>query len=523
MTSRHVSSSRFGILLILSFLLMSFSPAADIDDEPERPNIIVLVADDLGYGEIVTDHKARIPTPHIDEIGKNGILFRAGYVTAPNCSASRAGMMSGRFQTRFGHEFNPTEAKHDDPRAGIPSSEVTIAELLRGVGYTTGLIGKWHLGGTLGAHPMRHGFDEFYGFLHEGHYFVPSPYDGVTTWLRREELPYGSGGKSAESADAAEPLPNATGRTPQDRRWVSADSQLVYSTVLGYTEPAYDAGNPIMRNGQPIEEEEYLTDAITRESVSFIDRHDDKPFFLFVSYNAVHSPMQATDAYMEKFDYIDDIHRRIFAGMLSHLDSSVGAIMSKLREEGLEENTLVFFISDNGGPTRELTSSNLPLRGGKSDMYEGGIRVPFLAQWKGHLPAGKIEERAVSSVDIYATAASVAGAELPTDRVVDGVNMIPYLTGGKSGVLHDALFWRQGNGTAVQVDGWKLVQNDRDPRSAHAWELYHLAEDLREETDLALAEPEKVQDLRGVWAQLNAEMMAPNWTRDMSVLDAYRD
>ena len=289
-----------------------------------QPNIVLLVADDLGYGELGCQGNAQIPTPHIDSIANDGVRFTNGYVTAAFCSASRAGLMTGRYQTRFGYEFNPIGASNEDPNAGLPVKEQTLADLLQNVGYTTALVGKWHLGGTAKYHPQRRGFDEFFGFLHEGHYFVPSPYSGVTTMLRRKALPGNSKG-----------------------RWTSADGKTVYSTHMGHNEPDYDADNPLYKAGQPVEEQTYLTDALTREATSFIERSKDRPFFLYLAYNAVHSPLQGADRYMQKFSSIDDIHRRIFAAMLGSLDDSVGSVLDCLQQNGLDQTTLVFFISDN--------------------------------------------------------------------------------------------------------------------------------------------------------------------------------
>ena len=232
-------------------------------------------------------------------------------------------------------------------------------------------------------------------------------------------------------------------------RWGSK-KDLIYTDHMGYNEPDYDANNPIIRGGQPVVETEYLTDALTREAVDFIDRHDDKPFFLYLAYNAVHSPLQGADAYMRKFSHIEDIHRRIFAAMLANMDDSVGAVLKQLRKSGLEENTIVFFLSDNGGPTRELTSSNAPLRGEKSAMYEGGLRIPFMVQWKGVIPAGEVYDRPVSSLDIYATAAANAKAEAPNN--IEGVDLVPYLTGKRSGNPHETLFWRQAVGRVYVME-----------------------------------------------------------------------
>ena len=450
----------------------------------EQPNVIVLFADDLGYGELSCQGNPEIPTPHIDSIARKGVRFTDGYVAGPNCSPSRAGLLTGRTPTRFGYEFNPIGAVNEQPGVGLPAAEITIAEALQNAGYTTGLIGKWHQGGSAEFHPFRHGFDEFYGFMHEGHYFVPPPYRGVTTMLRRKTLPNGLTG-----------------------RWIG-NKGLIYTDHMGGNEPDYDADNPITRGGQPVEEAAYLTDALTREAVDFIDRHDDKPFFLYLAYNAVHSPLQGADAYMEKFSHIEDIHRRIFAAMLANLDDSVGAVLEQLRRSGLEENTLVFFLSDNGGPTRELTSSNAPLRGSKGTMYEGGLRVPFMVQWKGTIPPNQIYTKPVSSFDIYATAAARAGVETPSQ--VEGIDLIPFLTGENDGTPHETLFWRQGGRSGLRHGNWKLVRmGSRKTARDAKWELFDLSTDISEERDLSKTHPQRVVELVEVWEKMNREMSEP--------------
>ena len=457
--------------------------ASEVAAEADNPNIIVLLADDLGYGELGCQGNEEIPTPHIDSIAANGVRFTNGYVTGPNCSPSRAGFLSGRIPTRFGYENNPIVHSNEDTAIGFPTSETTLAETMQDAGYSTGLLGKWHLGGTAAYHPFRHGFEEFFGFMHEGHYFVQPPYEGVTTMLRRKTLPDGEVG-----------------------RWIGK-KKLIYHKWPS-NEPDYDADNPIIRGGQPVMETEYLTDALTREAVDFIDRHDDKPFFLYLAYNAVHSPLQGADAYMRKFSHIQDIQRRIFAAMLANMDDSVGAVMKQLRKSGLEENTLVFFLSDNGGPTRELTSSNAPLRGQKGMMYEGGLRVPFMVQWKGTLPKGKVYNHPVTSLDIYATAAANAKATAPEN--IEGVDLIPYLTSKRSDRPHDTLFWRQGNKAGLRHGDLKLVRMGGRKAVGNAkWELYDLSKDISEERNLAKANPEHLSELVALWKKMNGEMQEP--------------
>ena len=296
----------------------------------------------------------QIPTPNIDSIATAGVRFIQGYVSAPYCSPSRAGLLTGRYQTRFGHEHNVVGASNLDPKIGLPLEEHTLADALKARGYSTGAFGKWHLGSAPQYHPLKRGFDEFFGFLHEGHFYVPPPYRGVTTRLR----------------------PN---------------------------EPPYDDANPVYKGAERIVEKDYLTDAIARESVSFINRHRDRPFFLYTAFNAIHSPMQAPTEAMRRFNNIGD-ETGGAAAMLSKMDDAVGAILKSIREAQLEQDTLIFFLSDNGGPSAELTSSNAPLRGGKGELWEGGIREPFdgpverndpvwpcsgtACNFSGHLPHG---------------------------------------------------------------------------------------------------------------------------------------
>ncbi len=469
--------STLALVVAAALTIASFAPAAD------RPNVIVIVADDLGYGEPGCYGGRDIPTPHLDSLARQGVRFTNAYVTAPFCAASRAALLTGRYQTRFGFEFNPIGPANADPAIGLPLTETTLPDVMRGAGYATALVGKWHLGGGPRFHPQRRGFDAFFGFLHEGHYYVPPPWDGHVTWLRRRTLPDGGRG-----------------------RWASPDGRVVWSTHLGNFEPDYDADNPVLRNSQPVDERGNLTDAFSREADSFIARHKAQPFFLLLAYNAVHSPLQGADAYLQKFAHIEDVQRRIFAAMLAQLDDGVGRVLARVRAEGLEERTLIFFLSDNGGPTRELTSSNRPLRGEKGALLEGGIRVPFLLQWKGRIPAGRTENRMASALEILPTAAVAAGATLPAK--LDGVDLVPALARPADVPIRVQHFWRVGPQAALRAGDWKIHRG----RGDRTWQLFHLAEDVAEERDLAAQQPAKLAELETAWRALDREMAEPLWT-----------
>jgi arylsulfatase A-like enzyme len=458
---------------------MLYSEVTSASDH-ERPNIVVIVADDLGYGELGCYGGTEIPTPNLDKLAAGGVRFTSGYVTAPFCAASRAALVTGRYQTRFGFEFNPIGAKNAAPGVGLPIEEKTISQRMQELGYATSLVGKWHLGGTAPFHPQRSGFDEFFGFLHEGHFFVPQPWDGVTTWLRRKSLPSGGTG-----------------------RWTSDDGQIIWSTHMGSQEPPYDADNPILRSSQPIDEHANLTDAFTRESCDFIHRHREQPFFLYLAYSAVHSPMQASNDYMEKFAHIEDIHRRIFAAMLAHLDDSIGKVIAKIREDEMEDRTVIFFLSDNGGPTKELTSKNFPLRGGKGELLEGGIRIPFIASWKGRF-SGRVIHTPVISMDIAATALELAG-ESKDLAALDGKSLMPLINDRDEEASDRDFFWRIGQKAAIRRGDWKLLGDGK------AWQLYNLAEDIGETRDLVTSQPDRVRQLSSSWEKWNADQREPLW------------
>lgn len=459
-----------------------FTPLVVAEDEIEQPqrtpNVVVIIADDLGYGETGMMGNHEIPTPHIDSLATDGVRCTAGYVTASYCSPSRAGMVTGRYQARFGYDFNPTGKRNLDPKAGLPETETTFVSRLADAGYATGMVGKWHLGGTPPKHPLRYGFDHFYGFLHEGHFYVPGPpYENVLTMVRDSSLEEGQRVREGD---------------------------LIRGNYARMSEPPYDADNPVLRGETEIVENDYLTDAISNEAVDFINSNKDAPFCLMVAYGAVHSPMQATHEDLAGLARIEDDQRRIFAGMLIALDRGVGKIRDAIAEHSLTRKTLIVFVSDNGGPTAELTSSNLPLRGGKGSLYEGGIRVPMTWTMPDTLPAGRVEDRPVLSLDIAATALDLAG--LDEDPAADGKSILDWIDDPLRKDPHQDLFWRMPNGRiALRSGNWKIVR----PNRKSPIELYHLASDAGEKRNLASEQPQMLGKLIGRWHALNAEMAEP--------------
>ncbi len=444
--------------LFLGAILAGSLPLIVLGAEPasRRPNIVVLLADDLGYADIGVHGGKEIATPHIDSIAQSGIRCTSGYVSGPYCSPTRAGLMTGRYQQRYGHEFNPALVSQGAKGQGLNPREVTLAQRLKEAGYATGLVGKWHLGEEDQFHPLNRGFQEFFGFL-----------PGAHNYLRTDDKNSG----------------------------------------------------PIYRNRQRVEFTGYLTDVLAREAGAFIDRHQKEPFFLYLAFNAVHTPLQAPEPTQQKIAAIQDPTRRTYAAMTAKLDEAVGTVLAKLRSMGLEENTLVFFLSDNGGPIGKFASNgsrNTPLRGSKGDTWEGGIRVPFLVQWKGKLSAGKVYPHPVIQLDIHSTALAVAGVQERPDWKLDGVNLLTFLEGKKVGQPHPALYWRFGEQMAIRMGDWKLVRPDLATDKqfgdiAKQPMLFNLAEDIGEKNDLARDNPKKVQELLQVWQKWNEELAPPAW------------
>lgn len=411
---------RLKLLLLFSILIWGTS---SLLAQNQKPNFIIILADDLGFADLSLNGSKQIATPNIDKLAESGVNFSNGYVSGPVCSPSRAGMLTGRNQVTFGYDNNLSDVQpgFDKEYNGLPVTETTIATRLNKLGYSTGLVGKWHLGNLPKFHPLERGFNEMWGYTGGGHdYFTAKP-DGK-----------------------------------------------------GYQ-------SPIECNYKEPQQLTYITDDKGDECVSFIRRHKNEPFFLFASFNAPHAPMQATEADLELFKHIADKKRRTYCAMVHRLDVNVGRIMQALEENGVAENTLVVFLSDNGGPCDQNASINAPFNGQKGILLEGGIHVPFVMSWKGKIPGGLTFEDPVISLDLAATFFELAGGEKTDEVKFDGVNLIPYLLKEKPGKPHESFNWRFTISAAIRQGDWKLVRlPDRLPM------LFDLSKDISEQNNVAL-------------------------------------
>jgi uncharacterized sulfatase len=463
---------------------------------PRPPNIVLILADDLGWNDISVNggpEGATVPTPNIDALAREGVQFANGYAAHSSCAPSRAALMSGRYGTRFGFEFTPTPNAmglivgrlHDGNPANLhktyrpdavsdaepmafenmvmPSSEITIAELLEQRGYHTMHIGKWHLGDADGAGPLDQGFDESL-YMASGKY-LPDDDPNVVN-----------------SQQAFDPI---------DRfLWAN------------FRHAATWAGGPRFRP------DGYLTDYYTDQAVAAIEANRDRPFFLYLAHWAPHTPLQALKADYDALGHIENHRERVYAAMIMALDRGVGRVMQALKDQGLDDNTLVIFTSDNGGAGYiGLPEVNQPYRGWKLTFFEGGIHVPFFMRWPAGFAGGTVLDAPVHHFDIYATAAGAAGAPLPNDRRLDGVNLLPWLRGERDDAPHDVLFWRSGHYQTVRAGNWKLQRAERPEK---VW-LFDLAADPTEQHDVASAHPDKVAELIALLDAHNAEQATPSW------------
>ncbi|WP_186753502.1 sulfatase [Echinicola salinicaeni] len=410
-------------VVVLLLLVSTFSLRAQNGNGSEKPNYILIVADDLGYGDLSFTGSSQIKTPHIDALAKSGVFFPEGYVSSAVCSPSRAGLLTGRNQVTFGYDNNlgGVQPGFDPAFHGLPVEVETVADHLGDLGYVNGIVGKWHLGYEDQFYPLNRGFDEFWGYRGGGHdYFEAS----------------------------------------NNTRGYKAQIECNYKTPQEIT---------------------YITDDKGDECIDFINRHKDDPFFLYASFNAPHTPMQATEADLDLYKHIKDEKRRTYAAMVHRLDINVGRIVAALEDAGLRENTMIVFISDNGGPAETNASINAPYNGKKGTLMEGGIRVPFIINWPSQLTAGKVYQEQVSSLDLTPTFIAMAGGELREENKFDGVNLMPYLKGDKLGKVHDEIKWRFTISAAIREGKWKLIRvPDRLPM------LFDLEKDISEQNDVAL-------------------------------------
>jgi arylsulfatase A-like enzyme len=428
--------------------------------EKERPNIIVILVDDLGYNDHSLGGSSAIETPGLEHLAEHGVVFDQGFVTHSFCGPSRAGLLTGRHQARFGLETNPSYSPYDGHH-GLPLDEKLISEYLSEVGYRTGIIGKWHMGAAPEYHPLNRGFDEFFGFLSGGH-----DYFKIDTTAAHKK-----------------------------------NGQLLYSPIEGEF-------LPLSRGRGAADFEGYLTDALTDEAIRFIEAGRDEPYFLYLAYNTPHGPLQAPSERVEKYKGSGDWARATYLAMIDVLDENIARLIEVLKERGAFENSLIFFLGDNGGVhatsqrAHENWADNSPLRAGKGSFHDGGIRVPFMASWPAKWGRGQRYMPMVSSLDIAATALTAAGVEASQMGRLDGVNLSPYLSGQKKGEPHQYLFWRSAynDSFAVRTNDYKLM---RDASMESPMCLYHLIEDPAEADNILKTSPAEARSLAAAWNEWN--------------------
>lgn len=429
-----------------------------------RPNIVFVLCDDLGYADVGFNGSKDIITPELDKLASTGTICTSGYVIHPFCGPSRAGLMAGRYPHTFGSQFNLPRNSHITVGEGIPLSEKFMSKMLQESGYYTGAIGKWHLGAVPGYHPNERGFDDFYGFLGGGHNYFPSQFVPVY----KKQL--GAGNKNI-----------------------------------------WDYLTPLEHNGTEVEETEYITDALSREAIRFVAdaSKKDQPFFLYLAYNAPHVPLEAKDEDMGKFPNIKNKDRKTYAGMVYAVDRGVGELVKALKENNQYENTLIIFLSDNGGNIHH-GANNMPLKGSKGDTYEGGYRVPMFFHWPNKIPAGNKYDHPISALDFYPTFANLAGVEIPVERQLDGKSVLESIMSGHSprkGEMIFAMRHRSGfTDVGVRQDQWKATNAYKS-----GWKLYNIDDDISEETDLSTKYPEQLSKMVSEAEKWSKSHIKPRW------------
>lgn len=459
------------------------------------PNIIIILADDLGKNDITLYDPEGVSTPNINKLASEGVVFTEAYSTSPICFPSRASLLTGRYQQRFGcermmmqryprnkleyfvfryfinthpmHLIDPWYSPPEDEIAkqGLTQSEVTIHELMNNAGYKTACIGKWHLGYNSPFLPVDRGVDMFYGFYEAFSLYAPKETDSIVNYRHH----------------------NFQNRHiwRQKRKGPCA----------------------IMLNNEVVEENEYLTFSIAERTCNFIRENHKNPFILYVPFNAPHTPFQAPESYCEKFAFVKDKNKRVYYAMIAALDDAIGEILNQINESGLEENTLIFFTSDNGGATYTGATDNGNLKGGKITNFEGGINVPMVMKWKGIIPGGMMYHKPVSLMDIYTTSCVAGNITIPDYIPIDGVNLLPFIKEEEQGIPHEFLFWRTDFNKVVRHDNWKLIINTRDKLQM----LYNLGKDKEEQVNLVDQNPEIVKFLLDKLSEWEQGLIPPAW------------
>ena len=464
----------------------SASPS-EVDDVDKLPNIVLIVVDDLGFNDITYYGGGigggSVPTPQIDSIAKQGIHFTNGYTGNGTCAPSRAALLTGRYPARVGFEFTPASpqfmklvsgdsfkeenAENYPPSSslGLPSSELTLPEVLKEKGYHSLLLGKWHLGADEGMTPNDQGFDEFLGFLGGGAMFM------------EEDDP-----KVVNSKQDFDPI----------------DKYLWPNLKYGVR----------FNKGERFKPDSHLTDYLSREAVKAIEENRNRPFFMYLAYNAPHTPLQSEKRDYDALSHIEDHTERTYAGMIRGLDRGIGQVLASLEENDLSDNTMVIFTSDNGGAGYVgLPDLNKPYRGWKMTLFEGGIHTPYFIKWPKKIAAGSQYDSPVAHIDIFSTVLAAIGIALPDDRITDGKDILKVALDPEQPSLDRPLFWRSGGYKVVQQDGWKLQLLEHNGKN---W-LFNLNDDPTEQRDLSASNPEKLNELREVLYSIDDQMIKSMW------------
>jgi arylsulfatase A-like enzyme len=434
----YVGCFVLGLLMLCSGFI--FKTTTKKPAKSSKPNIIIMLLDDAGYADFGFMGSKDLQTPNIDKLASSAIRFTDAHVSASVCSPSRAGLLTGKYQQRFGYECN-----EGDGYTGMDTAQTLLPKLLQQQGYATAAFGKWHLGFEPGQHPLQKGFQYYYGFLSGGrsYFYMPNKDDS----------------KGAKSA--------------------------------------------LFENYQQTEFDGYLTDVLGDKAVSYIKENKHHPFFMYWAPNAVHTPMEASKADLEKFA---NHPRQKLAAMTFALDRAIGKIVDELKKQGLFENTIIVFLSDNGG-AHNNQSSNHPLKGFKGNKYEGGIRVPFFISWPKEIKGGTKYEGLISSLDVFPTALAAAGGTGKEQKSLDGVNLLPFLKGKKPDNPHQELAWRKDAEAGFRFNQYKLIRI-----SGAGERLYDLSKDPGETNDLQFSKPEVLSMLKNKLIIWEKDKMKPLWT-----------